>query len=181
MLSIHLTYPRGMHGSVSKNGWRMCRVCSGSCVCMHPWRCTDAELYWLSTQAQRRSHRFLNQSSPPPYEILYREKLLLGGRLMLIRRMTSESRCSHPGLSCCHHLTYDLLLSMPGLSADTLVRTVLSNNLQSSPRLRQIGGGHRKKIMLEYIGPSPEKNPPPKWVMLNGTKPLLHQVTDDAD
>lgn len=42
-------------------------------------------------RVQRRSHRFLNQSSPPPYEILHGEELLLGGQLMLIRRMTSVS------------------------------------------------------------------------------------------
>lgn len=54
---------------------------------------------------------------------------------MLIRRMKSMSRCSPPGLSRCHCLTYDLLLFMPGLSADTLVwlpLRVLGNNLQST-------------------------------------------------
>lgn len=166
MLSTHLTYPRRMHGSVFKNGWGMCRVCSGSCVCTHPWRCTDAELYWLSTQAQRRSHRFLNQSSPPPYEILYREESLLGGWAWVDARplvfpvvIISRVICYYSCLVClqtllcgCHGQFLATICSLPSLKA-------------TSPRLHQIGdlrgGGKTQKIMLEYIGPSQEKNPPP--------------------
>lgn len=38
---------------------------------------------------------------------------------MMIRQMTSVSRCSPSGLSCCH-LTQNLLLFMPGVFVDTV-------------------------------------------------------------
>lgn len=39
---------------------------------------------------------------------------------MMIRQITSSSRFSPAGLSCCH-LTHDLLLFMPGVFVDTVV------------------------------------------------------------
>lgn len=130
MLSVRFKYPGRIHGSASKNGWRMCRVCSGSCVCVHSWRCTDADLHWLSNHGPRRRHWFLNCSSPTLYEILYRRAP--AGWLMLTRQMTSLSRCSRSGLSSCRHLTHFLLLFMPADTLVWLLYTVLGTTLQAT-------------------------------------------------
>lgn len=93
----------------AKSWCKTSRLCSGSCVYVDPWRCTGADLYWLVSQALRRRHRFLNRSSPPPYEILSIER----SRRIHDLWWSVLSRCSPSGLSCCH-LTHDLLLATPG-------------------------------------------------------------------
>lgn len=125
-----------------------------------------------------------------PHMKFYREEIQLGGWLMMIRQMTMLSRCSPSGVSCCH-LTHDLLLFMPGVFLDTIVWLLAQvwAPLCRSPRLQ--ASSWRLHDILEKKKKthccSPEKNPPPDWVILHGRKTqtrwLLHQVrvTDDAD
>lgn len=101
--------------------------------------------------------------------------------------------CSLPLVFPVVIISHDLLLFVPGVSADTLVWlpcTVLGTTLQTATSESNVteaswhfGKEKKHKITLENICCSPEKNPPPDWVMFYGRKAkwLLHQVTDDAD
>lgn len=182
MLSVHFKYSRRMHGCVSKNGCKMCRVCSGE-LCMYTslkmYRCR----FVLTILSGPEEETQVSKSvlSPPPYETPLRrdpagwmtyddwaddwfESMLSLWSFLLSSHTWAYTIhawcfCRHDCVICSH----------------SSWQCFADRHVWKHRHIMEASWHFGEKQPQENICWSPEKNPPPDWVILYGRKTRTSQ------